>query len=447
MYTLVALILLTSLALIRAETASVPHHVVSIGEGIPALVHEPMQAKASMGKLPAIVLVHGVGESPMALSAIARHFARAGYVVVAPTLRGHGRNRRRFPRASSEIPGVLVGDLEATVRFAREHVRTDEERIAVVGNGLGGSLALSYAGRDPSLAAVVALSGGIAPVGPYPAPNIFLLWGSGASDAERRRLRALGATLAGRERLVLGRTYGDPERGTGVRLEEIDGGNPALIPLGREAPRRILSWLEGSGIAAPGSARAPESDRSLLWLVVGGIAALMLLRASLSLLKPVLPRAALPAIGRTSGDLGVLVVATLGALALRSLADVGAGRGALDFVPLGGVGATLGSFALSGFVALLWLGLAGRVHGRGLRDPRTYLATGILLALAYIAGSALGLPFGEIVPSPQRLRWCAAAAGLVLPYFAATEWLLRGVARPWRGGWGERRGSPMTRLP
>jgi hypothetical protein len=88
---------------------------------------------------------------------------------------------------------------------------------------------------------------------------------------------------------------------------------------------------------------------------------------------------------------------------------------------------------LLGFLGLcgaFMLGLGARrraASADGLRDPRTWLTAGLLFLFAYATIGALLLPLWSIFPAPHRVAWCLAAAALALPYFAASEWLLRGA--------------------
>ena len=90
--------------------------------------------------------------------------------------------------------------------------------MAIAGHSMGAHTVLAYAGRDPSVSAVIGISGGNYLEGPYSPPNVLLIWASRDPKGGRVHFREIGAQLAGLQRLVLDRTYGDPARGTAVRL-------------------------------------------------------------------------------------------------------------------------------------------------------------------------------------------------------------------------------------
>jgi hypothetical protein len=66
------------------------------------------------------------------------------------------------------------------------------------------------------------------------------------------------------------------------------------------------------------------------------------------------------------------------------------------------------------------------ISTEGLREPATWLVGALLFALVYVVVGTLNAPFWGLFPSPQRALWCVLATLLLLPYFGASEWLLRG---------------------
>jgi len=53
----------------------------------------------------------------------------------------------------------------------------------------------------------------------------------------------------------------------------------------------------------------------------------------------------------------------------------------------------------------------------------------LFFALVYGAVGTLNAPFWGLFPAPHRAIWCVIATLLLLPYFGASEWLLRGEGR------------------
>ena len=222
-YALASGVLLVCWLGLRFERDAFARYATQLPDGPPAIVYEPVSAGSALtepaerGLAPVVVLAHGFASSERTMSVLARHLARAGYAVIALDFRGHGANTRSFPVTTRGVSSELIEDVASAVLYARMQPGFDGENVALVGHSMGGHAVLAYAGREPGLAAVIGISGGIHLEGPYPPPNVLLLWASGDSRRRQLRLRRVGAELAGLERLVLDRTYGEPERGRAVR--------------------------------------------------------------------------------------------------------------------------------------------------------------------------------------------------------------------------------------
>jgi carboxylesterase len=120
---------------------------------------------------PAVLLLHGGGDTPQTLRYLATALHARGFHVAAPLLPGHGRSLRDFTRVTAE-------DLiDATDREYRS-VRSSHEWVAVIGLSMGGALAVQLAAGLPDLPAL----GLVAPyVGMPPrierAARLAWLWG------------------------------------------------------------------------------------------------------------------------------------------------------------------------------------------------------------------------------------------------------------------------------
>ena len=110
----------------------------------------------------AIVLVHGLTDSPYFMTAIARHFhTQLGYDVFLPLLHCHGLKE---PRG---MQGVDLGEWKANVRFAVNAAAQEASRVSIGGLSTGGALSLYMACTKPRIkgelylfAAALDLAGG-----------------------------------------------------------------------------------------------------------------------------------------------------------------------------------------------------------------------------------------------------------------------------------------------
>ena len=94
----------------------------------------------------AIVLCHGLTDSPHFLSAIARHFhTRLGYDVYLPLLHGHGLKE---PKG---MEGVELGEWKANVRFAVQAAAEKAARVSIGGLSTGGALSFYMACTKPRI--------------------------------------------------------------------------------------------------------------------------------------------------------------------------------------------------------------------------------------------------------------------------------------------------------
>jgi pimeloyl-ACP methyl ester carboxylesterase len=112
-------------------------------EGAPAVqyrtIHGYRRAFVMAGSGPAVLLIHGIGDSSdtwqPVLSELARH-----HTVIAPDLLGHGRSEK--PRADYSIAAYANGmrDLLTVLEI---------DRVTVVGHSLGGGVAAQFAYQFP----------------------------------------------------------------------------------------------------------------------------------------------------------------------------------------------------------------------------------------------------------------------------------------------------------
>jgi len=432
-YTLAGLVLAVSLIGLRRASNDIAHTSLTLPGGVPVVVWEPAPPQPFGTSptfdppAPVVVLCHGFSEDTAVMSALARRIAKSGYAVVALDFRGHGENRNPISPTADGIG--LRQDIDAALLYARTQPRFDGQRIALVGHSMGASAVLAHAQADPGIAAVVPISGGGQLNGPITPPNTFFIWSAGDPAAIRQRGRELAAKLGGKEQLVEDKTYGEIDHGSGVRMSEVPGTDHITILYSAEAARRIVDWLAlalGPGHDTP---ETPGPDPRFRWSGLGMLAALVLAFGAPRALAPLAPRIGLPRIERPLANLAKVVVALVAAVLLISGSDVFAARGPFSFIPLVAGRDLFGFFALAG-VLLLALGAhAGAVRADGLRDARTWLVGGLLFGLVYLVLGTLDAPFWDLFPAPHRALWCVGATLLLLPWFGASEWLLRGAGR------------------
>jgi carboxylesterase len=96
---------------------------------------------------PAVLLLHGGGDTPQTLRQLANHLHASGYAVDVPLLPGHGRTIREFARVT---PHEWTDTARARYRLLRER----HEWVAIVGLSMGGALAVQLAADNVDLPAL-----------------------------------------------------------------------------------------------------------------------------------------------------------------------------------------------------------------------------------------------------------------------------------------------------
>ena len=94
----------------------------------------------------AIVLIHGLTDSPYSQSAIALYLhIQLGYDVYLPLLQGHGL------KDANGMRGVRLSAWKENVRFAVEAASQGGRRVSIGGLSTGGALAFHFAATDPKV--------------------------------------------------------------------------------------------------------------------------------------------------------------------------------------------------------------------------------------------------------------------------------------------------------
>ena len=97
---------------------------------------------------PAVLLLHGCGDTPQTLRYLAADLASRGYSVRAPLLPGHGRTLREFAATGAD-------DWLEAARVELGAMQARHGDVALVGLSMGGALAAELAAGHPELPALV----------------------------------------------------------------------------------------------------------------------------------------------------------------------------------------------------------------------------------------------------------------------------------------------------
>jgi dienelactone hydrolase len=404
-----------------------PRAEIALAGGIPATLYLPgsgsgdsafLDAPPREQRPPAIVLMHGFASDRLGMSVLARRLALSGYAVLAFDASGHGTNRNPFRRSRAR-PDSFHADYAAAVDQLRADPRVDGTRIVAMGHSMGAGASLDFASRDSGLDAVVLISGGGSILGPHRPPNALFLYASADPGRTERRSRELAERLAGRGAIEVGRTYGDPARGTGVRLARIAGADHATIVWSEAAALEIVRWLDGVYAREPTRAVAPDAR-----LPATGLAALALLLGLPALgaaIGGLVPRQAEPKPLPPVAAFGALVLALAATMPLlavdvpASLLSVEVGDAVVSHLGLAGI-ALLAGFALRDAAPRL----------PSLAALRTALPAAALAAVAiYVLLIPLATVLHRVTLTPERLLVFALAGGGLLPFALAFQTLLR----------------------
>jgi carboxylesterase len=96
---------------------------------------------------PAVLLLHGGGDTPQTLRYLGESLYANGFHVSAPLLPGHGRNIRDFMR-------VTADELSLAARSSYAELKATHEWVGVIGLSMGGALAVQLAANDPTVSAL-----------------------------------------------------------------------------------------------------------------------------------------------------------------------------------------------------------------------------------------------------------------------------------------------------
>lgn len=264
----------------RAVRAFTDRHRTLGRDGI-VLGGEPFTLDAP--DAPAVLLLHGGGDTPQTMRYLGDALHARGFHVEAPLLPGHGRSLEEFAR-------VTADDLSRAARAAYDRLRASHAAVAIAGLSMGGALAVQIAAEHPELPALVLLAPYLAmPERVERAARWGWLWGplltavrSGDGQSildpvERERglaygvftpgaLRALRETVR-RANAVLGRVQSPTLVINSRGDNRIDpaAAERAFARLG--APEKRLEWTTGAGhVITVDYGRDAVIDASIGWI-------------------------------------------------------------------------------------------------------------------------------------------------------------------------------------
>ena len=115
---------------------------------------------AGSGRLPAVLLAHGFGETKTAVQPEAEYLARAGFAVLTWSARGFGASTGQI---ALDSPDYEVTDVEQLVTWLARQPRVQldhpgDPRVGITGTSYGGGISLLAAAYDHRIDAVVAQS-------------------------------------------------------------------------------------------------------------------------------------------------------------------------------------------------------------------------------------------------------------------------------------------------
>lgn len=156
---------------VAASTIKTPHEGLTAGEitidvnGFAMPAYRAMPAKAK-GKLPVVLVVSEIFGIHEHIADVARRFAKAGYLCIAPELfvrQGDAMNQPDIQtlvrEVISKVPDAQVmGDLDACVAWAAKN-GGDPKKLAITGFCYGGRTTWLYSAHNPAVKAGVAWYG------------------------------------------------------------------------------------------------------------------------------------------------------------------------------------------------------------------------------------------------------------------------------------------------
>ena len=215
---------------------------------------------------PAVLLIHGAGDTPQTLRYLADYLYQRGYGVRAPLLPGHGRTPAAFSK-------VLPDEWMETVREAYRELSAAHSWVAVVGLSMGGALAAQLLAEEHRVPAAALLAPYLAiPTGITLASRLAWLWGFAfpyvrALDPAARR------SIQDEREAARSLAYGVFTPAALRALRKTVARAIRALP-GIESPTLMVQSREDNRILPDAAQRAFDrigaSDKRLVWLTGAG---------------------------------------------------------------------------------------------------------------------------------------------------------------------------------
>jgi len=236
-------------------------------------------------RAPMVILLHMYQSDRSAWGPLMPHLRAAGMAILAIDLRGHGGSieprafqlRERVADRDSKLFRATYRDVAAACVWMAAQEEVDPARFALVGAGMGASVALDYAARDKSVDAVACLSpatndlglDSVAAVRNYGArPVLLVASGAEADAAEQLRRAARQATV----KLIGGPAGSDPAALHGTQMLGRAGGLEQLLvafvekSLGQATNEPVVASINSDVYHVPGTSHAQRiKDENRRW--------------------------------------------------------------------------------------------------------------------------------------------------------------------------------------
>ncbi len=400
---------------LRAAETGVTEEFVTIGH-IPATVFR----KAGAGPAPVVIIAHGFAGSQQIMRSFALTFARNGLIAVTFDFAGHGQNPKPLTGNITREDGAtvtLVKETEQVAAFART---LGDGRIAVLGHSMASDIVVRFAGRNPDVAATIAVSMFSPAVTREVPRNLLVIVGDWEGMLKKEALRAVGLVSAPVEARP-DVTYGDMTAGTARRAAFSSYSEHVGVLYRTDSMVEAQTWLDQVfGLSRPDGPEVAERGRWIALLFLG----LALLVKPLTGLLPVV------ADGWAGAGLGwrrlwvpLVVPAILTPLLLRVLPT--------HFLPVL-VGDYLAvHFAMYGVLTatcLWWVGKDLPPRDEPICSRSLFVLATLILLAFYALGVVwpINTMFTNFVPGVDRLPLILAMTAGTVVYFLGDEWLTRG---------------------
>ena len=223
------------------------------GAKLRCLVYKPL---GGVGKLPAVLVVHGLGASSDTMNAISTELARNGVLVLALNYRGHDGSEGGVSYIGDPIAAPNISnDLIAAVRYLAERDDVDAGRIGAVGYSMGSRAVLRLAILVPTVSPVVM-------IGPYVGwelgavnatfpKNLLIIVGSNdmiTPPSLAELLFNYATRAAGKPSEV----FGSLRDGTGRKLVVVPNVDHYSIVFAKQTVEEVVEWVLASfGMGKP----------------------------------------------------------------------------------------------------------------------------------------------------------------------------------------------------